>query len=170
MVVRMTDAELTSQPQFRRIWILQEIGTDAPATLFWGKEEVSWVDAYEVSNTLREYFHQFTKQYRLRAYNLTYLYRRFVENDTSDEKNRLSFPYQQHRARHLQATDPRDFVFALLGHHSARVASAALAEFRADYTLPAAAIYRSVAIRLLKGAPTLEVLNVIQHRSTPNGR
>lgn len=65
---------------------------------------------------------------------IRYLYQRFVEptqetvshhlqNHTDHSfarnlLNRSSFVYELHRARHLLAKDPRDHVYAFLGHFS----------------------------------------------------
>lgn len=34
--------------QFKRAWIVQEIGTKAPATLFWGKADKDWLVLHRV--------------------------------------------------------------------------------------------------------------------------
>jgi len=161
---------LTIVSQFRRAWILQEIGTGAPAIVFWGDAYISWETLYNVSHFLEEKHHKFNKQYGLRPNNLTCLYRRFAEDDSSTDLDGKSFVYQQHRARHLKATDPRDHVFSLLGHHSTRVGTGALADLKADYTRPVANVFLDIAIRTLSGSPTLETLNAVQHGCHPNSK
>jgi hypothetical protein len=63
----------------------------------------------------------------------------------------------------LQATDPRDYVFARLGHFSARSALTGLPIMEADYQKSTLEIFHQVALRLLGEASSLEVLNYVQH-------
>jgi hypothetical protein len=154
--------------QFRRVWILQEIGTEAPATVFWGDEQINWETLYYFSHALQEEYHSFGKRFKLRTYNVTYLYRRFVEDSSSTDLERRSFVNQLHRARHLKATDPRDLVFALLGHYSIHTGSMSLRGLGADYTKSVAEVYLDVAICTLSGASTLETLNAVQHDRNRN--
>lgn len=98
------------------------------------------------------------------------MYRRFVEPDrTSRHSNRFSFFYELHRARHLMASDPRDKVFAMLGHYSIRDSSnRELRELKADYTKTVEEVYIEVAARGLLGhEEALLTLASVQHDSLP---
>jgi len=151
------------------MWILQEIGTEAAAILFWGDEEIRWAQLYHVSNILKEQYHSFSKRMKLRPERVTYLHRRFVNDSSRSDSEPTSFLWEQHRARHLDATDPRDRVFALLGHYSLQSGPGDLSDIVADYSQSAEQIYREVAIRSLTHVPTLEALNVVQHDRNPTG-
>jgi hypothetical protein len=152
--------------QFHRIWIAQEIGTGTPATLFWGDAEIDWDVLSEVVGVLNQRYHHLRTRFHIGTPNIRYLWRRFVEPaQTFDEfHNRGSFIYELHRARHMLAEDPRDRVYAFLGHFSIRRAGgsnpdSALAGIVADYSRPVDEVYRDVAIRGLSDAKTLIILS-----------
>ncbi|RGP64113.1 hypothetical protein FLONG3_9659 [Fusarium longipes] len=129
-------SDLTRLPWFGRMWIVQEIGTSAPATLYWGDAEIDW----EI---------------------LSYLYQRFVEPDEEYDinHNRAAFIYELHRARHLAAKDPRDHVYAFLGHFSLGTGSQSLTEIVADYSKSIEDVFYDVAVRELSGCESLLVLS-----------
>jgi hypothetical protein len=101
------------------------------------------------------------------------LYQRFVKPEAEDDNefyNRGNFVYELHRARHLAAKDPRDHVYAFLGHFSIHKTGAVvdddddeqglgLAGIEPDYSRPIADVFTDVAIRGLVGANTLILLS-----------
>lgn len=101
-----------------------------------------------------------------------YMYRRFIEPDRSSRHaNRFSFVYELHRARHLLASDPRDKVFAMLGHYSIRNGpNRQLRDLKPDYTKKLEDIYMDAATRSLVGdSSSLLTLAAVQHDSIPSG-
>lgn len=82
--------------------------------------------------------------------------------------------YELHRARSLKVTDPRDRVFAMLGHYSVSgpnldgVKNTALATMKADYNKTIKKVYTDVAIRALTGDTSLLALAAVQHMSLPS--
>ncbi len=158
---------LTQLPWFERVWIIQEIGTRAPATLFWGDASMDWYTLYSVCDRLTE-FHHLRRHFDIETSKVKFVFQRFVPPDVATRHaNRLSFIYELHRARHVNATDPRDRVFAFLGHYS--VTGKELRGLRANYdaetgTLPN--VYRDAAVRTLAGGgadPGLITLAAVQH-------
>ncbi|RYP56139.1 hypothetical protein DL771_012084 [Monosporascus sp. 5C6A] len=100
-----------------------------------------------------------------------YLYRRFVEPETpSRHDNRFSFIYELHRAGHLNVTDDRDRVFAMLGHYSIRNGhNSELKGLEADYTKSVEEVYTDVAARALIGDnESLITLGAVQHTRLPS--
>ncbi|RYP09262.1 hypothetical protein DL764_001389 [Monosporascus ibericus] len=161
---------ITALPWFRRGWIVQEIGTRTPATLLWGEEEMEWKILHKVSEELAEYHHMRTK-FKVATSEIKYLYRRFVEPETpSRHDNRFSFIYELHRAGHLSVTDPRDRVFAMLGHYSIRKGhNSELKELKANYKKSVEELYTEVAARALVGDnESLITLGAVQHSSLPS--
>ncbi|KAH0424699.1 hypothetical protein CcaCcLH18_11421 [Colletotrichum camelliae] len=161
---------LTKLPWFTRVWVIQEIGTQAPATLFWGNARIEWELLYSVCRTLNDY-HQLRGHFNIQTPKLKYMYRRFIEPDrTSRHANRFSFIYELHRARHLQASDPRDRVYAMLGHYS--ICNSPNEKLRAltpDYTKTLEEVYIDVATRDLAGDNgTLLTLASVQHGILPS--
>jgi hypothetical protein len=150
---------------------VQEIGTKAQATLFWGGASIEWDQVHAVCEELTTY-HQLRKTFSINSAEVKYIYQRFVQPDrTSRHANRFSFIYELHRARHLKVTDPRDRVFAFLGHYSIRHSlNSRLKEMSADYTSKDMnQVYIDVATRALKDeTEPLITLAAVQHANLPS--
>ena len=73
------------------------------------------------------------------------------------------FVRQLHYSRNRKATDPRDYVYAQLGHPSAQSLSTGLPIIKADYSKPVLEVFRDAAIRILEEAKALDILNTVQH-------
>uniref|UniRef100_L2FP84 Het domain-containing protein n=1 Tax=Colletotrichum fructicola (strain Nara gc5) TaxID=1213859 RepID=L2FP84_COLFN len=163
--------ELTRLPWFTRVWIVQEIGAKAPATLFWGEAYIEWDLLYSVCKAINGE-HHLRKQVDVQTPKITYMYRRLIEPDrmiANRHANRFSFLYELHRGRHLVATDPRDRVFAMLGHYSIRNGpNQKLRELTADYTKTVKEVFADVASRALVGDnSSLLALAAVQHHNLP---
>ncbi|KAK2761021.1 het domain-containing protein [Colletotrichum kahawae] len=166
--------ELTRLPWFTRVWVVQEIGGKAPGTLFWGEAYIDWEILYSVCKAINGE-HHLRKQVDVQTPKITYMYRRFIEPDrtiANRHANRFSFLYELHRSRHLVATDPRDRVFAMLGHYSIRNGlNQKLREMNADYTKTVEQVFTDVASRALVGDDSsLLTLAAVQHHSLPSSR
>lgn len=155
--------------QFSRAWIVQEIGTTAPATFYWGDAEIDWIILHRVCQHLTDYYH-LRAQFGIRTDIVKYSFQRFVEADkTTRHANRYDFIYELHRARHLHVSDKRDRVFAMLGHYSIRTGeNEALKALQADYTKTADEVYTEVTVRALTGGSTLIALAAVQHSDLAN--
>ncbi|KAF7547774.1 hypothetical protein G7046_g8904 [Stylonectria norvegica] len=140
-------SKLTKLPWFNRIWIVQEIGTAAPATLYWGDAEVDWDILSSVAGVLNQKYHYLRTRFAVLTPNIRYLHQRFVEPDEEYDANhnRGSFIYELHRARHLLAKDPRDHVYAFLGHFSIHTGSKELVKLEADYSRSVEDVFYDVA-------------------------
>ncbi|KAH7153104.1 heterokaryon incompatibility protein-domain-containing protein [Dactylonectria macrodidyma] len=168
-------SKLTKLPWFNRIWIVQEIGTRTSATLYWGDAEVDWDTLSHVADVLNKNYHYLRSRFSIFTPSIRYLRRRFVEPDDDDDvedendinQNRSSFIHQLHRARHLRAKDPRDHVYAFLGHFSIQRGSKALAELKADYSRSIEDIFYEVAARELTDGKSLGLLSTC--RAMPAG-
>ncbi|KAL7943855.1 heterokaryon incompatibility domain-containing protein [Trichoderma barbatum] len=164
-------SKLTKLPWFHRIWIVQEIGTTAPATLYWGDAEMDWDMLSFVAGILNERYHHLRSRFFIGTSNIRYLHKRFVEPDIEYDQfhNRGNFAYELHRARHLLAQDPRDHVYAFLGHFSIGKGSEELQRLVVDYSKSIEEVYFDVAVRGLRGANDLMML-AATHHSRPNGK
>ncbi|GJD02526.1 ankyrin and HET domain-containing protein [Colletotrichum higginsianum] len=142
--------DLTELPWFTRAWAVQEIGTKAPSTLFWGDAQVEWALLHSVCESLTDY-HHLRKHVDIQTPIVKYMYRRFIEPDRSSRHaNRFGFVYELHRARHLLASDPRDKAFAMLGHYSIRNGpNRQLRDLKPNYTKKLEDIYMDAASRSL---------------------
>ncbi|KIW45228.1 uncharacterized protein PV06_03630 [Exophiala oligosperma] len=167
---------LTDLPWFKRGWIVQEIGTKAPATMFWGGSEIDWETLHGVCERLTD-FHHLRSKLNIRTSDIKYVFQRFIEPDQkSYHANRFNFIYELHRARGLQLTDALDRVFAWLGHYSVRGKNQQLAMLEAKYDKSVAEVYTDVAKRSLLGendeatGSALIALAAVQHKSLPSAK
>lgn len=135
--------------------------------LFWGTERYEWNLVLFVSNTLDWHHNQLRQLHGLKPQRVRYLEKRFVVPIDKDEfqgfRPHESFVYELDYSRRKRASDPRDRIYAKLGHFSAAVLLESLPPFEANYTLDIVDLYKDVAIRTLQGYPTLELLNAVQH-------
>lgn len=144
---------------------MQEIGFDSPATLFWGDVELDWKVLHEVCEQMHHYQYLRSK-FNLRTALIKYAYQRFIEPARSSyHANRFSFIYELNRARGLKVTDPRDRVFAFLGHFSVRASGTNLAAITADYDKSIAQVYTDVAGRTLCDANSTADVGVVEMES-----
>ncbi len=160
--------------QFKRGWIVQEIGTEAQATMFWGQSEIDWMVLNRVCEKMTDY-HHLRSRLNIRTSDVKYVFQRFIEpNPESYHANRFNFIYELHRARNLHLTDQRDRIFAWLGHYSIRTPNKQLAALEADYRKDVAELYIDVARRALMGendektGSALICLAAVQHMSLPS--
>ncbi|KAI1373917.1 HET-domain-containing protein [Hypoxylon crocopeplum] len=153
--------ELFRQPWFDRKWVLQEIGTDAPSELLWGSASLNWDHVSKAAALLKDYGYALRRQYDLLVWKPWYMDKRFSPSSYCSKPK--IFTYELHRARWQLASDPRDHIFALLGHPSAQEGSDGVKVIEADYTKPVEEVYHDFAVRTLLKGHSLMVLNTVQH-------
>lgn len=124
-----------------------------------------------VVGVLNEKFHRLRMRNHIGTPNIRYLYKRFIEpeEDFDESHNRGSFIYELHRARHMLAEDPRDHVYAFLGHFSLQIATPALKSLVADYSRSVEDIFCDVAARSLIGASNLLLLSTVRNVESKDG-
>ncbi|KAI1162159.1 heterokaryon incompatibility protein-domain-containing protein [Nemania serpens] len=160
---------LTNRSWFKRGWIVQEIGTSTPATIFWGDATIDWDKLASVCEKLKSY-HHLRNRLAITTSDISFLFRRFIEPDeNTHHANRFNFVYELQRARHLRFSDDRDRVFAFLGHFSVQSLhslSCGPVSIIADYTKTVEETYIHVAMRILQANPTATciILAAVQHR------
>ncbi|KAK7229132.1 hypothetical protein V2G26_001302 [Clonostachys chloroleuca] len=162
-------SKLTKLPWFSRIWIVQEIGTASSATLFWGDSQIEWDELSSAAAVLNVDYHSLRTHFQIYTPSIRYLHKRFVVPEAAhdDSHNRGNFVYELHRARHMEAKDPRDRVYAFLGHYTMQTNGSALASLKPDYSRMVEEVYIDVAIRSLKDASSLILLAACQPCGSP---
>lgn len=104
--------------QFRRGWVVQEVGTGTPATMILGDATIDWEKITSVCERLKGN-HQLLDTLGATTSNIAFLYRQFTEpEDKIHHANRYNFIYELQRSWHLQLTNDKELVFAFLGHFS----------------------------------------------------
>lgn len=155
--------ELSRLPWFRRAWIPQEIGTDAEAVVHWGSENIGWEALHGSMKKLEAQGWELKKKYKIDTSSATLLFHRFVDKPRPKAENRAhrSFVYQLCLSARTLATDPRDYVYSQLGHHSAWVEAEQAIIIQPDYDNAISTIYHEIAIRALSNDSTLMLLNAV---------
>lgn len=117
---------------------------------------------------LNQDFHHLRARFQIYTPNIRYLWNRFVPPDEGYDEfhNRGNFIYELHRARHLLTKDPRDHVYAFLGHYSISSGAGGLRDLVPDYTRSVDEVYTDVAVRDLRGSKTLLLLSACQKTIT----
>ncbi|GAB1309926.1 Heterokaryon incompatibility domain-containing protein [Madurella fahalii] len=161
--------ELSKLPWFRRVWIPQEIGTDADAIVHWGTESIKWAVLHKAMRKLETQGWELKKKHKIDTTVVTVLFRRFAEPPPGEAASeaRLSFVYQLCLGARNVATDPRDYVYSQLGHTSAWIESEKAMIIQPDYDNTVAAVYHEIAIRALTVDNTLILLNAVSDRGEP---
>lgn len=150
-------------PYFDRKWILQEIGTDAPTQLLWGDTELEWAHMSRAADLLKSDGFALRRRHDLLVWKPWYMDRLFSR--ATYETKLLNFTYELHRARWQRTGDPRDHIFALLGHPSAQEGDNGARVVEADYTKPVDKVYHEFVVRMLEKGGFFMILNTVQHAS-----
>jgi hypothetical protein len=89
---------------------------------------------------------------------------------SSYKSKALDFTCELHRARWQLVSDPRDHIFALLGHPSAQEGPDGARVIEADYTKSVEEVYHDIAVHMLRKGGSLVILNAVQHESIELGQ
>ena len=151
---------VTTRPWFTRIWVIQEVGLAPEATVMCGEQEINWNLLVKASRYLElwllkerlsfldgvSYIGDISRIYGRRSYKRTFI-------------------YILDRGREQNSSDPRDKVFALLGHPSAKRKSGNGTIVQADYSKATAEVYQELAVELMRDHGTLYPLSAVVHPS-----
>jgi hypothetical protein len=148
------------------------VGTDTPAKVFWGNESIDFEDLSSVAVLFQEELFILASNLDISYYFAFLVYKSFVEGHGSTAITaRMShnFVYTLHRFNQEQeCTDPRDRVFALLGHYSARTGPENQLIMKADYNMSKEEVYRKIATTTLLEVKTMLILNMVEHGGKHN--
>jgi hypothetical protein len=157
---------LTNSPLFHRAWIIQELGLARATTLRmagWKKDLKKLIACLEgVSRTLPK----ICQRLRLRTDELIQPYRYYSSWAVGKSSLRLpgrpDFLQVLYATRNYLASDPRDHIYALLGHPSARLDNGNLI-ITPDYTLEAPKIFTDFATAWIRHSKSLRILSCVEH-------
>lgn len=150
---------LLRRPWFERVWALPEIGFAKDATFFCGGHKIDWESLC--------YICHFFPPESYRSWNVDVRKILMIEDSFQFKRNRgspnLNVFQLLNGARSYQATDPRDKVYALLGHPVFEQDDGS--EFiPIDYSQTREELYLTVAKRLLEEPSGLsELLSCVEH-------
>lgn len=159
-------AELLLRPWFQRLWVIQEVGIAKSALISIGNVQVEFTqllrliyrlgDKVLLRNKFELYvdpvfaFSIFPAQFErvVRHY-----YPGYVDFDFLDIL---------HRSGQQQASDPKDYIYALLGHPSATLDGVTIID--PMYNKTASEVFYGVAAKLVEKTKHLRVLSAVAHR------
>ena len=151
---------VTARPWFTRIWVMQEVGLALEATVMCGELEINWNLLVRATRFLKSghfservgylggvgYISDIDRVYDSRSYETTFI-------------------YVLDKVRKHSSSDPRDKVFALLGHPSAKRKSGNGTILQADYGKTTAEVYQELAVELMRDHGSLYPLSAVVHLS-----
>jgi len=171
-------SKMTHCEWFKRVWIVQEAGLSRNPLIIYGSHEFEWDSWNLVLAWVSHRGFSIASDYDI-IWNPLHVSRAQIwteSNQVSKSENgadingrgseeEWSLPEILHSARYLQATDPRDHVYAFLGHPSATHAVSKELLLIPDYTAKALDVYLDFAVRWSEWANDLSILSYVQHES-----
>jgi hypothetical protein len=159
-------SELSRLPYFSRLWVLQEVGLGKSVVALLGNREFDIIVVLRILAYLRKSV-TLLAYFRIRVHpQLAFSLFPILSNIIFGEDNvgiELDFLSMLIWTQSQMASDPRDYVYALLGHPSALIQGHLIVE--PDYTKAPAALFHEVAVKLIEYGQDLRVLCAVYHRS-----
>lgn len=150
---------------FHRAWIIQEIGLARRALISWGCSRISidWKDVAHFVLFLDDHGASVINQLELKSWVCNHI--NLVWSNDEHGKPLYDFSEVLHWARIHLSTDPRDFIYSLLGHPSAVIQNVPLIEPK--YTISTEEVYTNLAINIIERTQSLHILAFVDHSEEP---
>jgi hypothetical protein len=160
-----TFAKLLARPWFSRLWVVQEVGLgksvialfgdakmefdDLMWIAYWLRGEAALANYFGINTHYSGVFSIFPARYKETLHESVW--------DTLDFLELLEVTSTQ------LASDPRDYIYALLGHPRALIGGVPIVE--PDYRKTVSALFLEVTIKLIDDTKSLRVLSAVRHRN-----
>jgi hypothetical protein len=175
------------RPWFSRVWVLQEVGLARKAVVLYGTLRFSWapvigfvmllanrvdLQAVQVYLNIGRLCDTFEAVWSAKTMESSWEdaspYVKDLRNACIRSNENLKIPFKQWTnilmtGSRFEASDPRDHVYAFLGHPAALSRDDNKPLVDADYSLQRSDLYWITAVRLLEKMKRLDVLSVIEH-------
>ncbi|KAJ3472712.1 hypothetical protein NLG97_g10772 [Lecanicillium saksenae] len=151
---------------FHRAWIIQEIGLARRAWLSWGRSDIciDWSEVAHFVLFLDDNGASVINDLDLKSWVCNHI--NLVWSNKPDGTPLYDFSEVLHWARVHLSTDPRDYVYSLLGHPSAVVDDQLL--IQPLYTISTAEVYTSLVVNTIQRTRSLHILAFVDHGEEPN--
>ncbi|OAR02328.1 hypothetical protein LLEC1_07800, partial [Akanthomyces lecanii] len=151
---------------FHRAWIIQEIGLARRARISWGRSDIciDWAEVARFVLFLDDNGASVINALDLKSWVCNHI--NLVWSNKPDGTPLYDFSEVLHWARVHFSTDPRDFVYSLLGHPSAVVGGRLLIE--PVYTLSTAQVYTELVVSIVQRTHSLHILAFVDHGEESN--
>ena len=163
MVVASALCKLFDSPWFTRLWVVQEIGMAKSILTLIGDISIDFVDLVRFILRL-ERRTMLMDQLGLFIAGKSNVFTTFparareLNGEVDDDYNFLEM---LEVTRNKKASDPRDYVYALLGHPSASISGVRIVE--PDYNKSAEELCFEVTMKILEQSKSLRVLSAVHH-------
>ncbi|KAE9378498.1 HET-domain-containing protein [Stipitochalara longipes BDJ] len=157
-------AKLLCHPWFSRLWVIQEVGKCKSALALFGENEMDFNDIMILAARLsseRLLVDRFGVNLRLHPFSV--FPTKFQEVIDGPHHVNLDFLEVLQDTRTQQATDEKDYVYALLGHPSAIIHGKLIVE--PDYNKSAPDLFFEIATKLIQETNSLRVLSAVRHHT-----
>lgn len=177
-------AEMTQSEWFNRVWVVQEAGLSKAPLIMYGKHDIAWDYFVSVLHWMRYRGPFIAYSFHL-EWHAIHLDRKSIwhPQDKAGDNQQAptghsdtavmpwSFLDILHSSRQLKATDPRDHVFAFLGHHLAASSDkSGKLIVTPDYTVDAERVCLEFATNYIKWTTDLNILPFVQHQDSNERR
>jgi hypothetical protein len=149
---------------FRRVWVVQEAGLAADATIIYGESEMSWVDLNQFERWISSDSERFGEDYGL-VPNPLHQQSVWGEREGSGpvKSEFLDLLTLLDHSRYLQAADPRDHIYAFLASPAAKKAQVGRGfQIMPDYQNDYLHVYYKFTIQYLQ-TMGYRILTYVEH-------
>ncbi|KAI0129592.1 heterokaryon incompatibility protein [Xylariales sp. AK1849] len=151
---------------FHRAWIIQEVGLAQRARLTWGRSAIhlDWTEVAVFARFMDDHGAIIITTFDLKSWVVNHI--NLVWALKPGGEPLYDFSEILHWARIHISTDPRDYVYALLGHPSATIAGNLIIEPK--YTIPTTEVYTNLATNVITATNSLHILAFVDHGEYPD--
>lgn len=153
-------SKMLKRPYFRRAWVVQEIGLAKKCRFRCGEQEVERLDLLDCGACLKYRGDHIRDRFDISLdWHLVWT----AYHESYGPSCQDSWASVLERGRMTMASDPRDHVYAFLGHFTAK---SSLHLIRPDYTRTVCQVYASSVLSMIVNGD-LRVLAAVHHREHP---
>lgn len=152
--------QMFGAPLFSRVWIIQELGVASEVKFLYGDFDIDWVDLVFFVNCMNRSLDLYELEHHTDYEKFYSAFISFREGFHKDEQL-PDFLEILLMGRNYGASDPRDHVFALLGHPSAHIDGSPMT--RADYAMPLSHVLTQLTFQLCVESESLRPLSAVHH-------
>lgn len=170
-------AKMTDCAWFRRVWVVQEAGLSVRPRILYGKRNMDWKNFIIVLNWLRHRGSHIAYQFHIEWHAIhmdkEHLWPSAIshekqESAVNDSSSAPGYPWTLldilSASRQLEASEPKDHIYAFLGHSSASHSLTGELIVNPDYTIDTMQMYCDFAVAWLEWTRDLNILSFVQHR------
>jgi hypothetical protein len=160
---------------FSRVWVVQEAGLSTRPQILYGNRNIDWDSCFTVLHWLRHRGYLISYNFRIEwsgihmdKRNVWAKLNNYMEYGEGAQSGCIETPVIPwtlldvlHSSRCLSATDPKDHIYAFLGHHSASHSVTGKLIVSPDYTTNVEQVYSDLATNWIEWTQDLNILSFV---------